>query len=212
NLFYSKCGTEVFKSYPESWNNIDRSYIEHINNIKDPILRHIFIYFVKYYIDGYHYYHDSGQTHRSEACQYLNRWLQEKKDLFTYGQKCPKKLNLWTEEIKILWDKLKINEYFIPDVKDTRKPWCDKIDYIDKTTFPDTFTPPNCEESISQVFISANCPPPPDKEECICSPSEVPVTLAQTDELSGTDRTKNLAVTSGFTAAGTLGTLFFLYR
>ncbi|VVA00103.1 PIR protein [Plasmodium vivax] len=211
NKFYVKCGHKYISPWPRSWDHIDESYIKHINNIEDPILRHIFIYFVLYYIDGYDYFKDSEQHFRNQACGYLNKWLQEKKDLFTYGEKCKTKINLWTNEIETLWKMLKINKYTIPD-NNSRKPWCNEITLTHKTIYPSALTSMKCEESISQDYRSTYSPPSPVTEKCECSPSEVPVTPEQLDHPVETDRTKNLAVTSGFTAAGTLGTLFFLYR
>ncbi|KMZ76885.1 hypothetical protein PVIIG_05926 [Plasmodium vivax India VII] len=87
NEFYLNCAFKYISSQPEKLYNIDASYIKEINKIEDPILRHIFTYFVHYYINGYIYFKDSKQHFRNQACQHLNRWLEGKKDLFTYDYK-----------------------------------------------------------------------------------------------------------------------------
>ncbi|SCA59582.1 VIR protein [Plasmodium vivax] len=211
NKFYVDCSAKVFDRFLPRFYNVKGEYLDHIKKITDPILKYVSIYLVEYYIDGYNYYHNSEESHRTEACGYLNKWLQEKKDLFTYGEKCKTKMNLWTNEIETLWKMLKINKYTIPD-NNSRKPWCNEITLTHKTIYPSALTSMKCEESISQDYRSTYSPPSPVTEKCECSPSEVPVTPEQLDHPVETDRTKNLAVTSGFTAAGTLGTLFFLYR
>ncbi|KMZ89653.1 hypothetical protein PVMG_05938 [Plasmodium vivax Mauritania I] len=117
---------------------------------------------------------------------------------------------LWENKIKTLWEKLK-NEHTVPD-GNKNKPWCDKIDYILKTKYPQVLTPLNCEENTSQESSSTFVSPLSFTERCECSQNPVHEIPSQPVQPPETDRTKNLAVTSGFTAAGTLGTLFFLYR
>ncbi|KMZ96354.1 hypothetical protein PVNG_06333, partial [Plasmodium vivax North Korean] len=215
NEFYLNCAFKYISSQPEKLYNIDASYIKEINKIEDPILRHIFIYFVHYYINGYIYFKDSKQHFRNQACQHLNRWLEGKKDLFTYGEICQKKLKLWKKETDTLWEILK-KKHTLPNTEG--KPWCDKSLISLKTEYPQGLTSFNCDKSISQETSSTNFPPPPVQTPSSCPPCPFsfisPETVTPSDTVSPpeTDRTKNLAVTSGFTAAGTLATLFFLYR
>nr|CAB96720.1 vir34 [Plasmodium vivax] len=210
NVFDPKCGTKVFVSFLSNFNHVKGDYLEYIKKINDPILRHIFIYFVQYYVDGYNYYHDSNQVYRSAACSYLRHWLQEKKDLFTYGGNCSTKKELWDNNIINLLDMLK-NKNTIPDNK-SRKPWCDNIPLISATIYPHELFSPNCEESIPQESIRTYPIPLSVTEKCECPQNAVHEIPSPPDQASEADRTKNLAVTSGFTAVGTLGTLFFLYR
>ncbi|KMZ76892.1 hypothetical protein PVIIG_06416 [Plasmodium vivax India VII] len=104
------------------------------------------------------------------------------------------------------------NEYTITEYNNKKEPWCSKYPYDLKTRYPDKLTPLKCEESISKESIIAHSLPQPDKTDCDCSQNVIPVTLALPDEPLEKDRTKNLAVTSGFTAFGTLGTLLVLYK
>ncbi|KMZ94903.1 hypothetical protein PVMG_05514 [Plasmodium vivax Mauritania I] len=206
------CGTEVFKTYHSVWDTRINEYLDYINNIKEPILKYISIYYVQYYIDGYDYYHKSENSQRSAACTYIKRWLRKQKDIFTYGEKCEARKQLWENNFSTLWNKLQ-SKYVVPEHKNKTKPWCDNHPLTFKTEFSEEVTlPPYCDESIPQETISTNCPLLPVKEECDCSQSVVHEILSPPDQAPAADRTKNLAVTSGFTAAGTLGTLFFLYR
>ncbi|VVA00038.1 PIR protein [Plasmodium vivax] len=222
NVFDPRCGTYIFTPFRPSFDNVEEKYLNIIKKINDPILRHISLYFVQYYIDGYHYFRDSPQVHRDGACQYLRLWLQEKKDLFTYGGNCKKKKELWESNFKKLWDMLG-NIYTITEDNKPR-PWCKDYELAQLTILPREVIFSNCDDIISQEHSSKVHSCPTVQKECNCSVNETPISSPETvppqeaghppetDQLSGTDRTKNLAVTSGFTAVGTLGTLFFLYR
>ncbi|KMZ96492.1 hypothetical protein PVNG_05845 [Plasmodium vivax North Korean] len=209
NIFSLNCAFKYIYLETRNLDNIGTSYINKIKNIEDPILRHIFIYFVRYYIDGYNYFKGSKQNYRHDACQYLNRWLAERKDLFTYGEMCQTKMKLWEKEIENLWGMLK-NEYTIPNKNG--KAWCEESSIKLKTTYPSELTSPKCDETISPEPKSAELSSPLVSAECECSKTIDPAIPLPQDQPQEMDRTKNLAVTSGFTAAGTLGTLFFLYR
>ncbi|GAB70040.1 hypothetical protein PCYB_007890 [Plasmodium cynomolgi strain B] len=137
NIFDPRCATMVFKTYPREFNNIKEEILNHINKINDPILKYISFYFVQYYIDGYKYYEKSKHLHTDAACQYLKHWLEEKKDLFTYGGKCTKNLTLWESNIEKLWDMLEVEEYHILKDNVEVKSWCKKIPGLSKLTkFP----------------------------------------------------------------------------
>ncbi|GAB69970.1 CYIR protein, partial [Plasmodium cynomolgi strain B] len=79
NKFDINCGAHIFSPTRQTCDNIDKKYLDFIKSINNPILRHIFFYFVHYYIEGHDYYYNSGPSHRNGACQYLMHWLQEKK-------------------------------------------------------------------------------------------------------------------------------------
>ncbi|KNA00912.1 hypothetical protein PVNG_05342 [Plasmodium vivax North Korean] len=102
------------------------------------------------------------------------------------------------------------NEYTTS--KKNGKPWCDKYPIKLTTTYPRELTSLSCDETITPESKSADPSPQPVETNCKCPPSEVPVIPLLPVQAPEADRTKNIAVTSGFTAAGTLGTLFFLYR
>ncbi|KMZ91871.1 hypothetical protein PVMG_04430 [Plasmodium vivax Mauritania I] len=222
NEFSVGCGSTVFKPFLHEFDRVNKEYLDYIKGIKDPILRHISLYFVQYYIDGYYYYRYSQNSQKDGACDYLKRWLQERKDLFTYGEKCPTKMTLWKDKVEPLWEKLE-KDYSIQN--HGVNSWCNnKYPLFLQTEYPQGLTPFNCDERISQETSKANCPSPPVQAPCSCPPCKTSVFFPQTyqppqtdelqqiDQLQQTDRTKNLAVTSGFTAVGTLVTLFFLYR
>ncbi|SCA82105.1 hypothetical protein, conserved [Plasmodium vivax] len=206
NFFEHKCGTDIFGTFYMKWDPDFEKYLNQINGIKDPILRYISIYFVQYYIDGYHYYRQSDPIPRYAACQYLTLWLQEKKDLFTYGGKHEKNKELWDTNFKALWNKLESN-YLIKDGKE-QKPWCKYFELSGLTDFHPRVTLTISEESTSQKPSISYSPPPPVETQCNCTPCEMPdnspkmdpspqmdLTL-QTDQAPAADRTKNLAVTS----------------
>ncbi|CAG9484369.1 unnamed protein product [Plasmodium vivax] len=210
NEFYIECAQNTFETFHKKFDRVEGEYLDYIKNINDPILRHIFLYFIQYYIDGYYYFKDSDQGFRDTACSYLRYWLQEKKDLFTYGERCQTKKGLWEEKIKILLDTLKKNHTLTKTIEN--KPWCDHFTLSLTSEYPGTLPSPKCEERFSQESSITYPPPQPVKTECECAKIEDSVIPLQPVQPQETDPTKNLAVTSGFTAVGTLGTLFFLYR
>ncbi|KMZ88749.1 hypothetical protein PVBG_05695, partial [Plasmodium vivax Brazil I] len=227
NVFEPKCGIDVFETFRTSFDLEKDEYLDYINKINDPTLKYVSVYLVQYYKDGFNYFRNSEQTYRSEACNYLNKWLKEKHDLFTFGNNCAEKQKLWEKVIGKLWtDLTKDRRYFYQSTDS----WCTDRNYIFQTTFPLKVIELNCDKSISQETRSAISPPLTIQTERNCPPCSCPVISQETghpqetgnppergnppetEQLSGTDRTKNLAVTSGFTAFGTLGTLLVLYK
>ncbi|SCA60512.1 VIR protein [Plasmodium vivax] len=208
NVFDPRCGTYIFTPFRPSFDNVEEKYLNIIKKINDPTLKYVSIYLVQYYKDGYKYFGNSDRTHKNEACTYFIQWLQEKKELFTYGGYCEKKEELWNKEIEALWNTL-ISDYQKKS-KDTNA-WCRDLQKTFKTELPSNVNSPKCEESISHESKSTELSPLPVQTECNCQNVD-PVISLQPDQAAEKDPTKNIAVTSGFTAAGTLGTLFFLYR
>ncbi|SCA60224.1 hypothetical protein PVT01_000079700 [Plasmodium vivax] len=96
------------------------------------------------------------------------------------------------------------------------KSWCPDYKMSEFTKFPLGLTSPNCDETISEKSSSDVLLPITTEKDC--PPCQtLPISprtdqLPQTDQPLEKDQSKNLAVTSGFTAVGTLGNLFFLYR
>ncbi|KMZ83166.1 hypothetical protein PVBG_06343 [Plasmodium vivax Brazil I] len=193
NEFEYRCGTDVFETYYKDWDPDFKNYLNHINEINDPILKHISIYFVQHYINGYRYYHESGSNHRNTACQYLKHWLQEKKDLFTYGETCQTKIDLWDKVIGNLWNVLK-NQYTVQDFYG-KNPWCKKTPLSEKTEYPRELPPFNCEESLAQEPSSADPSSKSVPTECNCQNVD-PVLTPPLDQAPEKDLTKNIAVTS----------------
>ncbi|KMZ87984.1 hypothetical protein PVMG_01721 [Plasmodium vivax Mauritania I] len=122
---------------------------------------------------------------------------------------CNKKLNLWKEKIESLW------KILIEDTKyfnNEKKPWCNNTLISFKSTFPTNMIMPKCVESIYEEPKSVDPYTQPVQTNCICPESIDTANLPQIDRPPEKDPTKNLAVTSGFTAFGTLGTLLVLYK
>ncbi|KMZ96095.1 hypothetical protein PVNG_06285, partial [Plasmodium vivax North Korean] len=216
NEFHLKCGPEIFPPFRHHFDLENDKYLNHINSIDDPTLKYVSVYLVQYYKDGYKYFGNSKPNQRNDACTYLIRWLQERKELYTYGGYCKKKLNLGNSAIESLW------EWLISDYKGksngTNASWCYDLQKTFKTEFPPYVNYLKCDESASQETSSVLFPLLTVQTEKDCPPCQtLPISprtdqLPQTDQPLEKDQSKNLAVTSGFTAVGTLGTLFFLYR
>ncbi|CAI7724072.1 hypothetical protein PVPAM_000020000 [Plasmodium vivax] len=172
NEFYLECAHRTFETFHQNFDRVKDEYLDYIKKINDAILRHISLYFVQYYIDGYHYYHNSELVEINGACQYLNRWLEERKDLFTYGEQCPTKKESWDNAINALWDMLK-KDY--PTSKKDGKPWCDKSTIKLTTKYPLELTSLKCDETISPETKSEELSLQSFDTNCKCPPSEVPV-------------------------------------
>ncbi|SBT02051.1 PIR Superfamily Protein, partial [Plasmodium ovale curtisi] len=134
--------------HSQNWVVKNELYLENIGKINDPILQHIFLYFVNNYEYGRSLYSTCEKVIRDEACQSLNKWLHRMKDMYTYAGKCTSKKNIWNAHI---------NEFFELFKKDdTYKnvPWCN-VNNSDNiymtTTFPNGFTLHDCNNSVSEV-------------------------------------------------------------
>lgn len=98
-------------------------------------------------------------------------------------------------------------------VKDKKeKPWCEKYEMTLQTTFPTEVSLPNCDERASLQPNRGASLHQPIETPRNSSEDEVSVNSPQTDHAPDSHPTKEIAVSSGFTFLGTLGTLALLYK
>ncbi|SBS84790.1 PIR protein [Plasmodium ovale] len=148
---YSSCSNGCFCNL---LNDISRSslnttneniYLNRIKDIDDPILRHISYYMVANYLDGNGNYNiTNSQSNRTTVCQQFNRWLGERKHLFTYGGKCEKNEKLWKTHIDPLYVILESNNKW----KD--KAWCTIRPNMFENNFLNNIGPPPVCRDIAQ--------------------------------------------------------------
>ncbi|SBS92171.1 PIR Superfamily Protein [Plasmodium ovale curtisi] len=95
---------QIFYKVRENFNNIvDDEYDAYLYK-KDQVLQNIGIYLVENYNGDYNacsIYDDCV-----ERCKHLNKWLNEKKALYTSNGKCTNNNELWNRYIDKLWEKL----------------------------------------------------------------------------------------------------------
>ncbi|SBT02914.1 PIR Superfamily Protein, partial [Plasmodium ovale curtisi] len=84
-------------------------YFETIKKISDPILQHISLYLVDNYLYAKPYFNNNEKPSINTACSNLNRWLDQRKSLFTYVGKCKSNVDLWDRYIEPLWKELEYN-------------------------------------------------------------------------------------------------------
>ncbi|GAB70049.1 hypothetical protein PCYB_007980, partial [Plasmodium cynomolgi strain B] len=196
NEFQARCATNIFKPILSDFNQIKDDYLNYINKINDPILKYISLYFVKYYIDGYKYYHKSNKVHRDGACGYLRKWLQEKKDLYTFGGKCNINLRLWINHIGTLWYMFEGDKDYLFLEGNVLKTWCKYYNMYDLTRFPSEVNLTNCDKIISHESGSQFTPLTSYDKECDCSEYYIPERSYITDNTQEKDTTKKFAVSS----------------
>ncbi|SBT58509.1 PIR Superfamily Protein [Plasmodium ovale wallikeri] len=159
------------RDYPNSLNNLhsqdwavkNNVYLENVGKINDPILQHIFLYFVNNYEYGRSLYRMCTKVIRHGACQSLNKWLHRMKDMYTYAGKCTSKKNIWDAHINEFIELFKKYDAYKDEV------WCN-INNDDKfyitTTFPNGFNYHDCNNSVSEVkTFCMDKNPQPDKED-----------------------------------------------
>ncbi|SBT51523.1 PIR Superfamily Protein [Plasmodium ovale wallikeri] len=95
--------TDFFNQIHVNFSN-SNNYVAEISKYEDPILKHIALYVVENYKAGEKYFRKNDKNNK--ACFTLNRWLDQKRNLFTSGKKCTNNVDLWKNTIGKLWEVL----------------------------------------------------------------------------------------------------------
>ncbi|GAB69686.1 hypothetical protein PCYB_004350, partial [Plasmodium cynomolgi strain B] len=144
------CGKYYFEEFNKIRTTFShyKRYINEINSIEDTILRHVALYLVENFEGHKQHLTPDGTRYNNIDCEVLNRWLDQRKSFYTYGNNCKANERLWDEKIKPLWDKLNENNIC------ARKEVFAKNAYIPKELLPLT-----CYKYIPENY---ECAPPLD--------------------------------------------------
>ncbi|KMZ87865.1 hypothetical protein PVBG_05802, partial [Plasmodium vivax Brazil I] len=95
-----------FSDVKTTFSNVTDTYFNTIKKIEDPILQHISLYLVNNYNNFKSYFSVSGKHTDSTACKNLNRWLDQKKSIYTRATNCTENKDAWEKHIEPLWIEL----------------------------------------------------------------------------------------------------------
>ncbi|SBS95536.1 PIR Superfamily Protein, partial [Plasmodium ovale curtisi] len=96
---------DIFFKIRNTFNNIsDEDYAEYLYK-GDQVLLNIALYLLENFKGDYKYFCDKDEQ-CTERCNYLNKWLNEKKALYTSNTQCKSHNDLWERYIEQLWHKM----------------------------------------------------------------------------------------------------------
>lgn len=136
----------IFFKIRDTFNNVTEEYYKEYLYKGDQFLLNIALYLLENYNGDYKYFCDIDKE-RKERCDYLNRWLNEKKALYTSNTKCKSHNDLWDRYIERLWDRMQ------EGAEENKR--CQR-NVSDKKTFQDIWIIPSCNSSNS-VEIEKSC-------------------------------------------------------
>ncbi|SBT54922.1 PIR Superfamily Protein [Plasmodium ovale wallikeri] len=152
----------------------------------DHVLKNIALYLLQNYESSYK--HCKMDSNAQDCCNYLNKWLNEKKSLYTSNTKCNSHNVLWEHYIEKLWEKMQEDE-----VEDER---CNR-DTFGPKYFHEKWLSPSCSND-SPVDIPKECPEQPSYKKHECPPAVAP-----------TSSSCKTVLTTTYVVFGIL--LFFMY-
>ncbi|SBT58132.1 PIR Superfamily Protein [Plasmodium ovale wallikeri] len=159
-----------FNAVRSDFKKVTSPYLEIIKEISDPILQHISLYLVDNYLYAQPYFNNNERPLRNEACKNLNRWLDQRKSLFTYVGKCKSNVDLWDTYIEPLWAELKNNN---------KEKMCERHPvHHDTTTIPSEVLLSSCNKHVPDNYnctehskiTSRECENPPSERKNISIP------------------------------------------
>ncbi|SBS90177.1 PIR Superfamily Protein [Plasmodium ovale curtisi] len=132
---------EIFFKIRKEFINHNEANYTNVLSTNDTVLRNVALYLAENYIEAYTRCSDLDNC--SDYCKYLNKWLNEKKAIYTSNGTCQLHENLWKRYIEELWKKLE---------SDKKKEWCKRNDHETKLTFPDDKLSNSCKNTESVDF------------------------------------------------------------
>ncbi|SBT84926.1 PIR protein [Plasmodium ovale] len=153
-MFYTLRGT---------FNNIDDNEHRKFLNNSDQTLRNIALNLVENYKAQYEVCKTKNDY--KECCNYLNKWLNEKRALYTSNAKCKSHNELWEHYIEGLWTKMQ--EHVEKEEEKCKR----KVSGPD--FFQDKWIISSCNNSQS-IVIQDSCPEVAEPKEKECPPTIPP--------------------------------------
>ncbi|SBS90755.1 PIR protein [Plasmodium ovale] len=212
---------EMFNKTRSVFNNVKNKYLEQIKSYSDPFLQHVALYLIENYEESKNFIAKNSSFKDNTACDNLNRWFDERKNLFTSSGKCASKISSWNIQIEQLWKDMQLD---YPDHTCTRYKR-----FTNTAVFPGDLNNPICYWSVPENY---KCPSPkstavsPVEKTCPkcepiiipakCPTIDSPYTSSQVQTQTACDSSHSTLPTIGLSVSSTLlGTavfLFFLYK
>ncbi|SBT73325.1 PIR protein [Plasmodium ovale] len=130
----------------------------------DAFIRNIALYLAENYNDAKAHCSlcDNSADTCTKLCKYLNKWLDEKKALYTCHGKCTYNKKIWDQYIESLWINLKGSE--------VQKEWCPRNDSVSSYNFPNDKIPDSCNNDKPTEFTII-CNGAEDDDHYVLAPS-----------------------------------------
>ncbi|KMZ95641.1 hypothetical protein PVMG_05654 [Plasmodium vivax Mauritania I] len=133
-----------FSDVKSEFSSVDDNYLDVIKTMEDPILQHISLYLVNNYKNAKSYFCKSSKPSDDIACSNLNRWLDQKKNIYTSATNCTKNSEAWTKHIVPLWNLLDQNNNGTKCIR--------KEIFSKNSNFPEKLKPYTCHKHVPQNY------------------------------------------------------------
>ncbi|SBS91858.1 PIR Superfamily Protein [Plasmodium ovale curtisi] len=135
---------EIFNKTRSDFSNVNQKYIDIIKSYSDPYLQHVALYLIENYLEVKHHLVKDSRFNQNVACENLNRWFDERKNLFTFSEKCKTKTRHWEIQIEGLWEEIQ---------KEYPEHTCKRFKVFTNTaSFPDELKNPICYRSVPEDY------------------------------------------------------------
>ncbi|SBS93208.1 PIR protein [Plasmodium ovale] len=212
---------EIFNKTRSDFSNVKQQYIDIIKSYSDPYLQHVALYLIENYLEVKHHLVKDSRYSKNVACNNLNRWFDERKNLFTFSEKCKTKNIHWEIQIEDLWKRIQ---------EEDPEHTCQRYKVFTNTAnFPDDLKNPICYKSVPENCECSS--PKPDVVSTVenscpkCEKSIMPANCptfdtsfipsqAQIQERSEScsSALPTMAISLGSILMGTVVILFCLYK
>ncbi|GAW84353.1 variable surface protein [Plasmodium gonderi] len=159
-----------------------------VSSTNDPVLRNIALYISKIYnhFNVLCSIHSYPKEDCKDICKYINKWLNQKKSIYTCDNQCNFNKTLWDKYIEELWNSLV--------KKDEGIEWCSRDNEVNTNAFPTKMIPNSCYKNAPTEF-SISCV---DNEvvRIVERVTECPIHDASIDEISTRLSTKSTMIAS----------------
>ncbi|VUZ95660.1 PIR protein [Plasmodium vivax] len=212
---------ELYNDVRVEFSNKTLEYVNTIKNYTHPFLKLVSLYLVENYYRAKEYFNTNGDNIHNVACHNLNRWLDQRKNFFTFSEKCNSSVTEWRIQVEELW---KTIQHKFGDKH------CNRVNKFSNTTvIPPEMLPATCYSSVPEEWLrnfQAQNQKLLNQKNCSNSENSSDKTVIPLLDLSGAvPLVKNsvecepcpstipaVALTGSCTILGTLVLLFFLYK
>ncbi|SBT74465.1 PIR protein [Plasmodium ovale] len=171
----------IFFKIRDKFNNVmDDDYVQYLYK-EDQVLLNIALYLLENF-KGEYIYSCNEVKECKQRCTYLNKWLNEKKALYTSNTKCKNHNDLWGHYIERLWEKMQ------EGIDQSKR--CQR-DVLEKQSFQDKWIIPICKNENS-LEMKSSCP-----ESYVAKKEECPSVVAPTSSSC-----KTVLTTTYFSSVG----------
>ncbi|KMZ84206.1 hypothetical protein PVBG_02433 [Plasmodium vivax Brazil I] len=136
---------ELYNDVRVEFSNKTLEYVNTIKNYTHPFLKLVSLYLVENYYRAKEYFNTNGDNKHNVACHNLNRWLDQRKNFFTFSEKCNSSVTEWRIHVEELWNTIQ---------KDFGAKHCKRVNKFSNTTvIPPEMLPATCYSSVPEEWL-----------------------------------------------------------